>query len=233
MSETTNQTGFSLFSFQFPDLGQILYDNLVKPIVDFFSDVWNTIVSAFRTLGEGIYKGFLWIIDSVIGFFEYTLNSIRGYLPYAIAIALSWTIITRSWESEKLSLPKKILLTFSAPFVGAVIGKMLNTIIPPGVQLPRFSHVIQPEKIEGKFNHSQISYEYVKLADKYLTIKEDKFNHSQISYERVELVDKYLTVKEEVYHGQSKDEHVIITERLEIREDFYHTQYTYHYVTTS
>jgi len=226
MSGSNQEGGFSLFSFQFPDLGQILYDNLVKPVIDFFGNIWNSIVSGFQWLGESIYKGFLWIVDNIIGFFEYALNNLRGYLPYAIAIALSWTIITRSWESEKLSLPKKILLTIVAPFVGAIIGKLLDMIIPPGVQLPRFSVAIQLEKPIFRYYHGQYSDAIVTITEITTEVVPVEYHHAQYSYASVKLMDMYVSVFDEAYHDQRSVAYISFITLLSVYDEYSHLQYS-------
>ena len=92
-----------------------VYGGLVEPILNFFKSIGESIANFFKGVGTSIYNAIIGFIDQVIGFIEYSLNSVRQYLPYAIMITISWTMITRAWKSEKLSLLKKIGLTIASP----------------------------------------------------------------------------------------------------------------------
>jgi len=167
-------------------LGDAIYKGLIKPILDFLGTVWDAIVGFFREVGRAIYNAVVSFVDTVISFIEYTLNSVRQYLPYAIAVTISWTMITRAWKSEKLSLLKKVGYTIAAPIVGYFVASVFDAIVPPGVQFPRLSTVVQPAKISGSFNHPQYVDVSVVLVPKYEVI-EGSFSHPQAYYETVVL----------------------------------------------
>ena len=190
-----------------------VYDGLVKPIVDFFSwlgtTIYNAIIDFFTWLGTSIYNAIVWVIDQVIGFFEYVLNSIRQYLPYAIMVTVAWIIITRTWKSENLSLLKKIGITIVTPIASFLISKVFDSIVPMGVQLPRLGVAIQPPKIESTFNHEQYISESVILEPKGITI-EETFNHEQTWSEAIILLAP-ISVQETFDHPQTFYEEVALT----------------------
>ena len=190
-----------------------VYDGLVKPIADFFSwlgtTIYNAIIDFFTWLGTSIYNAIVWVIDQVIGFFEYVLNSIRQYLPYAIMVTVAWIIITRTWKSENLSLLKKIGITIVTPIVSFLISKVFDSIVPMGVQLPRLGVAIQPPKIESTFNHEQYISESVILEPKGITI-EETFNHEQTWSEAI-MLPAPISVQETFDHPQTFYEEVALT----------------------
>ena len=190
-----------------------VYDGLVKPVVDFFSwlgtTIYNAIIDFFTWLGTSIYNAIVWVIDQVIGFFEYVLNSIRQYLPYAIMVTVAWIIITRTWKSENLSLLKKIGITIVTPIASFLISKVFDSIVPMGVQLPRLGVAIQPPKIESTFNHEQYISESVILEPKGITI-EETFNHEQTWSEAIILLAP-ISVQETFDHPQTFYEEVALT----------------------
>ena len=183
-----------------------IYNGFVKPIVDFFNWVWTSIVNFFTWLGTAIYNAIVGFIDSVIGFIEYVLNSIRQYLPYAIMITMAWTIITRTWKSEKLSFLKKIGLTIATPIVSFLISKIFDSIVPIGVQLPRLGVAIQPPVVESTFNHEQYVNESVMLEPKAIMI-EQTFNHEQTWHETIMLLAPVI-VEQTFNHEQTFYEEV-------------------------
>ena len=189
-----------------------VYDGLVKPIADFFSwlgtTIYNAIIDFFTWLGTSIYNAIVWVIDQVIGFFEYVLNSIRQYLPYAIMITIAWTIITRTWKSEKLSFLKKIGLTIATPIISFLISKIFDSIVPIGVQLPRLGVAIQPPVVESTFNHEQYVNESVMLEPKAITI-EQTFNHEQTWHETIMMIAPLL-IEETFNHEQTFYEEVTL-----------------------
>ena len=190
-----------------------VYNGFVKPIVDFFSwlgtTIYNAIIGFFTWLGTSIYNAIVWVIDQVIGFFEYVLNSIRQYLPYAIMVTVAWIIITRTWKSENLSLLKKIGITIVTPIVSFLISKIFDSIVPMGVQLPRLGIAIQPPKIESTFNHEQYISESVILEPKGITV-EETFNHEQTWSDAIILLAP-ISVQETFNHPQTFYEEVALT----------------------
>jgi len=161
-----------------------VYDGIVKPIVDFFSwlgtTIYNAIIDFFTWLGTSIYNAIVWVIDQVIGFFE--------------------------WKSEKLSFLKKIGLTIATPIVSFLISKIFDSIVPIGVQLPRLGVAIQPPVVESTFNHEQYVNESVMLEPKAITI-EQTFNHEQTWHETIMLLAPVI-VEQTFDHEQTHYEEV-------------------------
>ena len=178
-----------------------VYSGFVEPILNFFESIGESIADFFREIGASIYNAIIGFIDSVISFIEYSLNSVRQYLPYAIMITISWTMITRAWKSEKLPLLKKIGLTIASPIVGYFVSRVFDAIVPIGVQLPRLRIAIQPLKITSTFNHAQYVSEHVSLEPKKITV-EETYNHEQTYYEVIVMIAPLL-VEETFNHEQT------------------------------
>ena len=208
-------------------LREQIYEGFVKPILDFFNSIWETIYNTFVGIGTTIRNAIIGFIDSAIAFFEYTLNYIRQYLPYAIMITISWVLVTRTWRSEKLSLRKKIAYTILSPIIGYLVAQIFNAMVPLGVTFPRLSRVIQPPVITEEYNHLQYVYEAVTLKKiPKLEVREEHY-HEQYSSELVTARLKTLTVSDEYNHEQYSSEVIRAIPRLTIYEEYNHEQYTY------
>jgi len=211
-------------------LGSEIYEWFISPVLDFFNMIWDRIVEFFQNLGRTIYNAIVSFVDSAITFIEYTLNSIRQYLPYAIMITISWTLVTRTWKSEKLSLFKKIAYTILAPVIGYLTAKVFDAMVPLGVQLPRLSIAIQPTTITTKYNHKQYINESVELIEiKPLTITAE-YNHTQFINDIVRLEPTTTTVEASYNHIQFIDDVIRLIERITVQESYNHTQTYYHTV---
>jgi len=189
-------------------LGDAIFGGFISPILDFFNTVWDTIVEWFTNLGKAIYNAVVSFVDSTISFFEYFLNSVRQYIPYAVLITISWTMITRAWKSEKLSFLKKLGITISAPIVGYLVASIFDAIVPIGARFPRLSLVLQPAEIKGSYNHTQYVSESVSLESRKEVI-EGRFEHTQVYYEAV-VLGAPLIIQETFNHQQAYYEQVTL-----------------------
>jgi len=211
-------------------LGSEIYEGFISPILEFLNTVWNRIVEFFQNLGKTIYNAIVSFIDSAIAFIEYTLNSIRQYLPYAIMITISWTLVTRAWKNEKLSLPKKIAYTVLAPVVGYLTAMVFDAMVPLGVQFPRLSIAIQPTTITAEYNHSQYINESIELIEIKLPTITAEYNHTQYISDIVRLEPVTTKVEASYDHIQFIDYVVRLIERVTVQESYNHTQSYYHTV---
>jgi len=189
-------------------LGDAIFEGFISPILDFFNTVWDAIVEFFQGLGTAIYNAVVSFVDTTLSFIEYALNSIRQYLPYAIMITISWTMITRAWKNEKISVLRKIGYTFAAPVVGYLVARIFDAIVPLGVQLPRLRIAIQPVEIKVSYNHTQYVNESVALESREEVI-ESRFEHTQIHYEAV-VLGAPLIIQETFDHQQTYYEQVTL-----------------------
>ena len=212
-------------------LGDAIFEGFISPILDFFNTVWDAIVEFFQGLGTAIYNAVVGFVDTTISFIEYVLNSIRQYLPYAIMVTISWTMITRAWKNEKISVLKKIGYTLTAPVVGYLVARVFDAIVPLGVQFPRLSMVIQPAKITGSYDHTQYVNESVILVTIQPITVAESYDHTQYIDESVTLRLKGEVVEESFEHTQIYYEAVVLEAPLIIQETFDHQQTYYEQVT--
>jgi len=212
-------------------LGDAIFEGFISPILDFFNTVWDTIAEWFTNLGKAIYNAVVSFVDSTISFFEYLLNSVRQYIPYAIMITISWTIITRAWKSEKMSFFKKLGVTLSAPIVGYLVASIFDAIVPIGVQFPRLSIVLQPTEIKVSYDHTQYVNESVVLVTIQPITVAESYDHTQYIDESVTLRLKGEVVEGSFEHTQIYYEAVVLEAPLIIQETFNHQQTYYEQVT--
>ena len=208
-------------------LREQIYEGFVKPILDFFNSIWETIYNTFVNIGTTIRNAIIGFIDSAIAFFEYTLNYIRQYLPYAIMITISWVLVTRTWRSEKLSLGKKIAYTILSPIIGYLVAQIFNAMVPLGVTFPRLSRAIQPPEIKGEFYHRQYINETISIEEIPKLELLIEFYHKQYDSELVQITEiTELRLSPEFYHKQYKSENVGVVEAvLTVEKSYNHTQY--------
>jgi len=148
-------------------------EDIINTVQQSISYTVNTIYDSVR---DALIEFYNWLMSSL----EWLLNYIRGYIPYIIAIVLTWTATYKFATSENMSLTKRITGILLSPFIGLLGAGIIDGLLPRTVTLPRWTYpaILSVETIQE--TEAYISY-MIRSTKTYL-VEAEQPTEAQIYY---------------------------------------------------
>lgn len=133
-----------------------------------------------QQITDAIHDALISVYNWIIGGIEWIINYIRGLMPFIITTVLTWTTIYKSVTSETMSLEKKVVSVFTAPFVSYVVGVLFDNLLPKAIRLPRFA--LPPRLVVEALADTVAYTSYTKMVTKTYIVEAEADTEAQIYY---------------------------------------------------